>query len=157
MYADDTSIYHSASDPSEVSNIQSWTDENNLRLNVAKTQLMILCRKGMRQLAQQVSVFHRSARITQHKWVKYLGVVVDENLNWDKHITKVRQKCFTNLALIRRACSYLPTAVKKSLYNALVLPHLDYCSVVWNSCNHCLLYTSPSPRDATLSRMPSSA
>ena len=23
--------------------------------------------------------------------------------------------------------------------------------------NHCLLYTSPSPRDATLSRMPSSA
>ena len=24
-------------------------------------------------------------------------------------------------------------------------------------CGHCLLYTSPSPRDATLSRMPSSA
>ena len=24
-------------------------------------------------------------------------------------------------------------------------------------CNDCLLYTSPSPRDATLSRMPSSA
>ena len=24
-------------------------------------------------------------------------------------------------------------------------------------CLHCLLYTSPSPRDATLSRMPSSA
>ena len=26
-----------------------------------------------------------------------------------------------------------------------------------NGCNGCLLYTSPSPRDATLSRMPSSA
>ena len=26
-----------------------------------------------------------------------------------------------------------------------------------NSFNNCLLYTSPSPRDATLSRMPSSA
>ena len=25
------------------------------------------------------------------------------------------------------------------------------------TCNTCLLYTSPSPRDATLSRMPSSA
>ena len=24
-------------------------------------------------------------------------------------------------------------------------------------CDYCLLYTSPSPRDATLSRMPSSA
>ena len=26
-----------------------------------------------------------------------------------------------------------------------------------DECNNCLLYTSPSPRDATLSRMPSSA
>ena len=26
-----------------------------------------------------------------------------------------------------------------------------------SKCKHCLLYTSPSPRDATLSRMPSSA
>ena len=30
-------------------------------------------------------------------------------------------------------------------------------SVVENSCNNCLLYTSPSPRDRTRSRMPSSA
>ena len=28
---------------------------------------------------------------------------------------------------------------------------------VWHQCGSCLLYTSPSPRDATLSRMPSSA
>ena len=31
--------------------------------------------------------------------------------------------------------------------------HVDLCSERYN----CLLYTSPSPRDATLSRMPSSA
>ena len=29
------------------------------------------------------------------------------------------------------------------------------CTFCW--ANNCLLYTSPSPRDATLSRMPSSA
>ena len=31
----------------------------------------------------------------------------------------------------------------------------EYCCASW--CRGCLLYTSPSPRDATLSRMPSSA
>ena len=32
-----------------------------------------------------------------------------------------------------------------------------YSSVVDKNLKNCLLYTSPSPRDATLSRMPSSA
>ena len=40
---------------------------------------------------------------------------------------------------------------------------LGYCKKILREitvidwCNYCLLYTSPSPRDATLSRMPSSA
>ena len=33
----------------------------------------------------------------------------------------------------------------------------DYCERRPNKITDCLLYTSPSPRDATLSRMPSSA
>ena len=32
-----------------------------------------------------------------------------------------------------------------------------WCSAVYQKTTDCLLYTSPSPRDATLSRMPSSA
>ena len=34
-------------------------------------------------------------------------------------------------------------------------PNLDEEDIEW--CNFCLLYTSPSPRDGLLSRMPSSA
>ena len=33
----------------------------------------------------------------------------------------------------------------------------EVCKIIRDSGNTCLLYTSPSPRDATLSRMPSSA
>ena len=33
----------------------------------------------------------------------------------------------------------------------------DHDVITSVQCNFCLLYTSPSPRDATLSRMPSSA
>ena len=38
------------------------------------------------------------------------------------------------LAAIRRARSYLPCHVRKLLYQSFVLPHLNYCSIVWNSC-----------------------
>ena len=36
-------------------------------------------------------------------------------------------------------------------------PRPDLSEIVFNTIGDCLLYTSPSPRDATLSRMPSSA
>jgi len=29
----------------------------------------------------------------------------------------------------------LPVKTKKELYSALVLPYLDYCSVVWQECS----------------------
>ena len=28
-----------------------------------------------------------------------------------------------------------PTTIKRSIYNAIVLPHLDYCSTVWLECS----------------------
>ena len=38
------------------------------------------------------------------------------------------------LAVIRRASHYLPQNVRRLLYQAFVLPHVDYCSIVWNHC-----------------------
>ena len=66
--------------------------------------------------------------------VKYLGVWVDDKLTWSEHIAVVRRKCFGGLAKLRRLRDALPVDTKKKLYNALVLPILDYCSVVWQEC-----------------------
>ena len=66
--------------------------------------------------------------------VRYLGVEIDRDLTWNAHIEKVHHQCMGKLAAIRRAGSYLPCHTRKLLYLAFVLPHLDYCSVVWNSC-----------------------
>ena len=42
------------------------------------------------------------------------------------------------LGAIRRAGAYLPCRTRKMLYQAFVLPHIDYCSVLWNSCGSTL-------------------
>ena len=56
---------------------------------------------------------------------------IDKDLTWKSHIEKVH--CMGKLAVIRRAGSYLPCHIQKLLYQAFI-PHLDYCSVVWNGC-----------------------
>lgn len=59
---------------------------------------------------------------------------MDCDINWKQHIDGVRKKSLACLASIRRAGAHLPCHTKKMLYKSLVLPHLDYCAVVWNSC-----------------------
>ena len=39
--------------------------------------------------------------------------------------------CYGELAKISQLRDSLPAVIKKSVFNALVLSHLDYCCVVW--------------------------
>ena len=103
-------------------------------MNVAKTQLMTMCRRGKHEEAEKVKVHVGGVELLKQDAVKYLGVIVDRELNWKQHIDGVRKKSLACLASIKRAGTYLSCRTKKMLYSSLVLPHLDYCSVVWNIC-----------------------
>ena len=78
-----------------------------------------------------VCVWISDRELPKQESVKYLGMRIDKNLNWKLHIDEVRQK---HLAMIRRGGAYLPYDVRKMLYQSFVLPHLDYCSVIWHTC-----------------------
>ena len=60
-----------------------------------------------------------------------MGVWVDEGLGWAGQIERVRRKVGQLLGVIGRAGSSLSGGSLLSLYNALVLPHLEYCMMVW--------------------------
>ena len=95
---------------------------------------VVLSGIGRRDAANSVRVKVGEMDLERQKCVKYLGVEIDEDLSWKKHIEKMHRQCLAKLALIRRAGTYLPCNIRKLLYQALILPHLDYCSVVWSSC-----------------------
>ena len=145
LYADDTTIYYSNKDPNlvqaavsaDLENIALWIEANGLRMNVAKTQLMTLRRKCLKP-NQHITIELKGNPITEHDTIKYLGVTVDKDLNWKPHVAEFRRKTLAAIATIRRARCYLPVHTRKMLYNALILPHMDYCSAVWHSCSNTL-------------------
>ena len=142
QHADDITIYASSKNPDAVGSaleddlerISNWITANGLMMNVAKTQLMIMCRRGKQMEAEKVKVHVGEVELPKQEAEKYLGVVVDRHLNWKQHIDRVRKKSLACLASIRWAGTYISWNTKKMLYSSLVLPHLDYCSVVWKSC-----------------------
>ena len=61
--------------------------------------------------------------------------------------------CITAVAMLA-SCATMDRVSKTDAERVL---HEFFRNVDFEVYNRCLLYTSPSPRDATLSRMPSSA
>ena len=76
--------------------------------------------------------------VKRDKTTKSLGIVIDENLAWKENIDNLSIKASRAIAVIRRAKRCLNQDALKVMYNSLVLPYFDYCSLVWNNCSQTL-------------------
>ena len=60
--------------------------------------------------------------------------MVDDNLLWKNHINDSISKISKGIGILRRTKSYVPECTLIYVYNALILPHFDYYSPVWDTC-----------------------
>ena len=72
--------------------------------------------------------------ISRVKVTKFLGVIIDENLNWKEHIKLVSSKISKNIAIIYKAKQFFENSfVLRTLYCSLILPYLMYCMEIWGN------------------------
>ena len=70
----------------------------------------------------------------EHKTcTKFLGIYVDENLNWKEHVNLIANRVFKSIGIISKARFYLSMPSLRTLYFALVYPYLQYATTVWGS------------------------
>ena len=66
--------------------------------------------------------------------MKSLGIYIDENLTRHFHIDKLCKKIASAIGAIKRVKPFVPQSTLLNIYNSLVQPHFDYCSLVWGNC-----------------------
>ena len=139
MYADDTNITVRSSSlihveealNSELENIHHWLLSNKLTLNVEKTEYLIIgTRQRLNNLSQDINVSIDGKVLKEVETKKTLGVLVDEHLWWDKQIDNISKKASKGIGMLCRVKPYVPTKTLQHLYQALVQPSFDYCSMV---------------------------
>ena len=69
--------------------------------------------------------------ITKVKDTKFLGVVIDNQLNWAAHMHYIRKKLLSMTGAICRIRHLIPAELYLKIYNALFEPHLSYGISVW--------------------------
>ena len=65
---------------------------------------------------------------------KYIGVQVDQYMNWKNHINHVIKKISRALGMIPRAKNFLPLTTLQTLYKSIVEPYFRFCCPLWGSC-----------------------
>ena len=66
---------------------------------------------------------------------KYLSVIVDCDLKFDKHMTNLKCKVYKRLKGLVRLCQYISSRLSLQLYRSLIIPHLDYADVCYDAMN----------------------
>ena len=119
-----------------------WSTCNDMVLNAKKCSSMLFAtRQKMCHATDDVcmNVQIDDDPIPFVTKTKLLGVHLDNNLTWQDHIKHIHNKIVKNLYLLKQIKDYLSIKDRKLFYNSYILPHLDYCSVIWGNCSNYLL------------------
>ena len=69
--------------------------------------------------------------IQQVNKTKFLGIIIEEHLNWATHISHLCNIIARHVGILQKLQYFVPTYVLKILYHSLILSHLQYCTLVW--------------------------
>ena len=137
IFADDTKAYSSVETEDKRKKLQEnldqlvkWTDQWLLHFNSTKCKVIHMGKKN-----QNYEYFIREG-VTNNLLEsvhseKDLGVVVDEDLTFDDHITEVIKRANRISSLLIRTITFKNKNIMVPLFKALVRPILEYGNVVW--------------------------
>ncbi|KAJ0003141.1 hypothetical protein NQD34_018181 [Periophthalmus magnuspinnatus] len=110
-----------------------WLKSSCLHLNVTKTMCMFFSKSANRERDPVVMVDGQALQVVQE--YKYLGVTMDSQLSFKKHIKNVRNKIKFHLVNFKHIRGNLTTEASKLYLNATILPHINYCLTSWSQAN----------------------
>ena len=65
--------------------------------------------------------------------LKFLGVLLDENLCWKEHIKYIESKITKNIGLLYKAKPYIDKHWLLSLYHSYIHSYINYGNIAWGS------------------------
>ncbi|XP_048479101.1 uncharacterized protein LOC105391608 [Plutella xylostella] len=147
MFADDLCAFLAGRDMAEVQrlvqedvdNVIKWSHDNGIIINADKTKMLVihspyalLSNNTCNIITHSYECFHRMQNhctcgsIERVEQVTYLGMQIDENFGWIKHVDYVMNKLRILLSKFYQLSFKVPRSILKCLYLALVDSIIGY-------------------------------
>ena len=102
-----------------------------------KTELVIF-KHQRKKLDSPIKIKLSRKRLYPSKSVKYLGIKIDENLNWKQHIHDIAIKLNRANALLSIIRNYVNKLTLRTIYFAIFDSHINYANLIWGQNLHSL-------------------
>ena len=110
--------------------ITHWLRSNKISLNTSKTEIIIF-RSKRKEIKKLLNFRLNGQKIPISTKVKYLGVILDQHLDWKEHLSYILPKLNRGIGLLSKIRHYVPKFLLRTLYFCLFNSHLIYCCQVW--------------------------
>ena len=144
-FADDTNLIHFSKSVYrlnkyvnlDLKNLTYWLNASRISLDVKKTELVIF-KHQKKKLDSPIKIKLSRKRLYPSKSVKYLGIKIDENLNWKQHIHDIAIKLNRANALLSIIRNYVNKLTLRTIYFAIFDSHINYANLIWDQNLHSL-------------------
>ena len=110
--------------------VKSWLEVNKLALNIEKTSFVIF-HSPRKKLPDHINIKFGKKPVTRSRYVKFLGVLMDEHLSWKFHISELAKKLSRTSGIFFKIRHLLPLDMLKNLYYSIFSSFLSYGSSTW--------------------------
>ena len=138
LFADDTTILHGHRNlrylkwcvEEDMRGLLDWFRANQLTMNLEKTEFMLFSKdKTTRNIELELG----TTILKSCESVKFLGLWIDRDLSWKKHLSTLLIKLKQNTNLLKLGNRFLSQQTKKQVYFAHVYSHICYGLVIWGN------------------------
>ena len=113
MFADDTNLFYSHKDiktlfnivNNELIKINDWLKANKQSLNADKTKYTFFHKLSISDnIPLKLPILKvNDSPIKRENAIKFLGIIIDENLTWKNHISTIENKISINIGMLYKA------------------------------------------------------
>ena len=120
----------------EIPKVTEWFNSSKLHIDTNKTVSMLFNTR-QRTLAINESLMEiNDDTIPFSTHTKFLGVNIDNNLTWKRHINYIVTKISKGVGILLHLSKELPKNILTLIYKTLILPYFTYCCITWGFTYH---------------------
>ena len=127
LFADDSNLFCShkslqcleAKVNVEFNNVNNWLCVNKLSLNIDKSNFVIF-HPSQKKVQYPINLIINNKILEEKKYVKYLGIIMDCNINWKQHIHELSKKVSRSIGILSKLRHYVPQSILIQIYYSIV-------------------------------------